>query len=98
MSSQLKQMSVGSVLIGKNIYIMLRIILKSLYEFAIQLIKNGKAYVDSLTAEEIRVYRGTLTEPGKESPYRNRSIEENLILFERMRNGEFRRRRMCAES
>ncbi len=59
------------------------------YEFAIFLIKKGKAYVDSLSAEEIREYRGTLTEPGKESPYRNRSIEENLDLFERMRNGEF---------
>jgi glutaminyl-tRNA synthetase len=59
------------------------------YEFAIFLIKKGKAYVDSLSADEIREYRGTLTEPGKESPYRNRSIEENLDLFERMRNGEF---------
>jgi len=59
------------------------------YEFAILLIKKGKAYVDSLSADEIRQYRGTLTEPGKESPYRNRSIEENLDLFERMRNGEF---------
>ena len=60
-----------------------------LYEFAVQLIKDGKAYVDDLTADEIREYRGTLTEPGKESPYRNRSIEENLDLFERMKNGEF---------
>lgn len=59
------------------------------YEFAIFLIKKGKAYVDSLSADEIRQYRGTLTEPGKESPYRNRSIAENLDLFERMRNGEF---------
>src|SRR5210317_2437504 len=59
------------------------------YEFAIFLIKKGKAYVDSLNADEIREYRGTLTEPGKESPYRDRSIEENLDLFERMRNGEF---------
>jgi glutaminyl-tRNA synthetase len=59
------------------------------YEFAIHLIRKGKAYVDSLSAEEIREYRGTLTEPGKESPYRNRSAEENLDLFERMRNGEF---------
>jgi len=59
------------------------------YEFAILLIRKGKAYVDSLSAEEIREYRGTLTEPGKESPYRNRSAEENLDLFERMRNGEF---------
>ncbi|MBI4721902.1 MAG: glutamine--tRNA ligase/YqeY domain fusion protein [Candidatus Stahlbacteria bacterium] len=60
-----------------------------LYEYAVQLIKNGKAYIDSLTAEEIRAYRGTLTEPGKDSPYRNRSVEENLDLFERMRAGEF---------
>jgi glutaminyl-tRNA synthetase len=60
-----------------------------LYEWAIQLIKAGKAYVCDLSADEIREYRGTLTEPGKESPYRNRSIEENLDLFERMKNGEF---------
>lgn len=60
-----------------------------LYEWAIQLIKAGKAYVDDLSADEIREYRGTLTEPGKESPYRNRSVEENLDLFERMKNGEF---------
>jgi glutaminyl-tRNA synthetase len=60
-----------------------------LYEWAIQLIKDGKAYVDDLSAEEIREYRGTLTEPGRESPYRNRSVEENLDLFERMKRGEF---------
>jgi glutaminyl-tRNA synthetase len=60
-----------------------------LYGFAVQLIKDGKAYVDSLGADEIRQYRGTLTEPGKESPYRNRSVEENLDLFERMKTGEF---------
>src|SRR5262245_1820055 len=60
-----------------------------LYDYAVQLIKDGKAYVDSLSADEIREYRGTLTEPGKESPYRKRSIEENLTLFERMRAGEF---------
>jgi glutaminyl-tRNA synthetase len=60
-----------------------------LYEWAAKLIKEGKAYVDDLTAEEIRKYRGTLTEPGKDSPYRNRSVEENLDLFERMRAGEF---------
>ncbi len=60
-----------------------------LYEWAIKLIKDGKAYVDDLTAEEIRKHRGTLTEPGKDSPYRNRSIEENLNLLERMRAGEF---------
>ncbi len=59
------------------------------YEFAIKLIKDGKAYVCDLSADELREYRGTLTEPGKESPYRNRSIEENLDLFERMKNGEF---------
>ena len=59
------------------------------YEFAIKLIKDGKAYVCDLTAEEMREYRGTLTQAGKESPYRNRSVEENLDLFERMRNGEF---------
>src|SRR6516165_7928415 len=60
-----------------------------LYEWAVQLIKAGKAYVCDLTAEQVRQYRGTLTEPGKESPYRNRSVEENLDLFERMRAGEF---------
>ena len=60
-----------------------------LYEWAIKLIKDGKAYVDDSTAEEIRRNRGTLTEPGKDSPYRNRSVEENLNLFERMRAGEF---------
>jgi glutaminyl-tRNA synthetase len=60
-----------------------------LYAWAVQLIKAGKAYVDDLSADEIRQYRGTLTEPGKESPFRNRSIEENLALFERMRAGEF---------
>ena len=60
-----------------------------MYEAAINLIKKGKAFVCDLSAEEIREYRGTLTEPGKESPYRNRSVEENLDLFERMKNGEF---------
>ncbi len=60
-----------------------------LYEWAIKLIKDGKAYVDDLSADEIRKHRGTLTEPGKDSPYRNRSIEENLNLFERMKAGEF---------
>ncbi len=60
-----------------------------LYEFAVQLIKSGSAYVCDLTADQIREYRGTLTEPGKESPWRNRSIAENLDLFERMRAGEF---------
>jgi len=61
---------------------------EQLYEYAVQLIKAGKAYVDHLSAEEIREYRGTLTEPGRESPYRDRSVEENLDLFERMRAGE----------
>jgi len=60
-----------------------------LYDWAIKLIKDGKAYVDDLTADQIRIYRGTLTEPGKESPFRKRSVEENLELFERMRKGEF---------
>jgi glutaminyl-tRNA synthetase len=62
---------------------------EQLYEYAVQLIKKGKAYVCDLSADEIREYRGTLTEPGKDSPYRNRSVEENLDLFERMRAGEF---------
>jgi glutaminyl-tRNA synthetase len=60
-----------------------------LYEWALQLIKTGKAYVDDLSADEIRKYRGTLTEPGKDSPFRDRSVEENLDLFVRMKNGEF---------
>ena len=62
---------------------------EQLYEWAEVLIRKGVAYVDDLTAEQIRSYRGTLTEPGKESPYRNRSVEENLDLFHRMRTGEF---------
>lgn len=62
---------------------------EKLYEFAVQLIKNGKAYVDDSNAEEIRAMRGTLTEAGTESPYRNRSVEENLALFEAMKQGEF---------
>lgn len=60
-----------------------------LYEFAVELIKMGKAFVCDLSSDEIRDYRGTLTEPGRESPYRNRSVEENLMLFQRMRDGEF---------
>ena len=60
-----------------------------LYEYAVQLIKNGKAYICDLSPDEIREYRGTLTKPGKNSPYRNRSVEENLELFERMKTGEF---------
>lgn len=62
----------------------------TMYEKAILLIKKGKAYVCDLTADEIKEYRGSLTEPGKDSPYRNRTVEENLNLFERMRNGEFK--------
>ncbi|MBZ4644502.1 MAG: GlnS, partial [Deferribacteraceae bacterium] len=63
---------------------------QQMYDYAVQLIKKGKAYVCHLSADEIRQYRGTLTEPGKESPYRNRSVEENLELFEKMKNGEFK--------
>ncbi|MFQ6040839.1 MAG: glutamate--tRNA ligase family protein, partial [Candidatus Poribacteria bacterium] len=62
---------------------------EQLYQYAVQLIKKGVAYVCDLSPDEIREYRGTLTEPGVESPYRNRSVEENLDLFERMRAGEF---------
>ena len=62
---------------------------EQMYEYAVKLIKKGKAYVCHLTPEEIREYRGTLTEPGKNSPYRERSVEENLELFEKMKNGEF---------
>ena len=60
-----------------------------LYDYAVELIKQGKAYVDSLSADEIREYRGTLTEPGRDSPHRNRSVDENLALFEQMRAGKF---------
>ena len=62
---------------------------EQMYEYAVKLIKKGKAYVCDLTPEQIREYRGTLTEPGKNSPYRERSVEENLDLFERMKHGEF---------
>src|SRR6476660_1106406 len=62
---------------------------EQIYDWAVQLIKAGKAYVCDLTAEQVREYRGTLTEPGKESPYRNRTVEENLDLFARMKAGEF---------
>ncbi len=72
----------GEVLYASNYF-------DQMYEAAVKLIRKGKAYVCELTAEEIREYRGTLTEPGKESPYRNRSVEENLQLFEAMKNGEF---------
>ncbi|KQA28725.1 glutamate--tRNA ligase [Vibrio paracholerae 877-163] len=66
-----------------------------LYEYAIELIQKGLAYVDELTPEQIREYRGTLTEPGKHSPYRDRSVEENLALFEKMRAGEFVEGQAC---
>ena len=72
----------GEVLFASNYF-------DQMYEAAVKLIKKGKAYVCDLSAEEIRQYRGTLTEPGKNSPYRDRSVEENLDLFERMKNGEF---------
>ena len=62
---------------------------EQLYQFAVRLIQDGRAYVDSLTDEEIRQYRGTVMEPGRESPYRSRSVQENLDLFARMRAGEF---------
>ncbi|MCX7830098.1 MAG: glutamate--tRNA ligase family protein, partial [Acidobacteria bacterium] len=62
---------------------------EKLYEWAVYLIKQGKAFVCDLSADEVRAHRGTLTEPGKESPFRNRSVEENLNLFARMKNGEF---------
>src|SRR5580765_2634003 len=62
---------------------------QQMYDYAEQFIRTGKAYVDDLTADQIREYRGTLTEPGRESPYRNRSVEENLDLFRRMKAGEF---------
>ena len=62
---------------------------QTLYEYALQLVEKGKAYVCELTGDQVREYRGTLTEPGKNSPYRDRSIEENLDLFVRMKNGEF---------
>ncbi|MFH8133791.1 glutamine--tRNA ligase [Pantoea osteomyelitidis] len=66
-----------------------------LYQYAIELIQKGLAYVDELTPEEIREYRGSLTAPGKNSPYRDRSVEENLALFEKMRNGEFAEGKAC---
>ena len=72
----------GKVLFASNYF-------DDMYEAAIKLIKKGKAYVDDLSAEEIREYRGTLTEPGKASPYRNRTIEENLQLFEEMKDGKY---------
>src|SRR5690606_33924559 len=62
---------------------------EQLYEWAVELVRQGKAYVCDLSADEIREYRGSLTEPGRNSPYRDRSVEENLDLLERMRAGEF---------
>jgi len=62
---------------------------EQLYEWAVKLVRDGRAYVDDLSADEIRAHRGTLTEPGRESPWRGRSVEENLDLFARMRAGEF---------
>ena len=62
---------------------------QQMYDYAEQLIRMGKAHVDDLTADQIREYRGTLTEPGRDGPYRNRSVEENLDLFRRMKAGEF---------
>ena len=73
---------------GKNLYYASDYF-DQLYEYAVRLIQLGKAYVCDLTGEQIREYRGTLTEPGRESPFRNRSVEENLDLFTRMRAGEF---------
>ncbi len=68
-----------------------------LYKYAVQLIRAGKAYVCDLNAEQMRDYRGTLTEPGRNSPFRDRSVQENLDLFERMKKGEFRMERgLCA--
>lgn len=66
-----------------------------LYGYAIELINKGLAYVDELSPDEIREYRGTLTKPGKESPYRNRTVDENLALFEKMKNGEFKEGQAC---
>ena len=63
---------------------------EKMYEYALQLVKAGKAYVDDLPADKITEYRGNLTKPGKNSPYRDRSVEENLDLFQRMKAGEFR--------
>ena len=61
-----------------------------MYDAAVELIKKGKAFVCDLTGEEIKEYRGTLTQPGKESPYRNRTVEENLRLFEEMKEGKYK--------
>ena len=84
-----KKTCAGSGLIGTIGNFTPRIISSSSIEFALQLIKAGKAFVCDLNADQMREYRGTLTEPGKNSPYRDRSVEENLDLFQRMRAGEF---------
>ncbi len=89
MSRRSRRISGGWATIGKTGCIFASDYFDQLYEYALILIKAGKAYVDDLSAEEIREYRGTLTEPGKESPFRNRSIDENLDLFQRMKAGEF---------
>ena len=68
---------------------------QQLYEYAVHLIRNGKAYVEELDSEEMRIYRGTLTEAGRESPWRDRPAEENLDLFERMKAGEFEDGKLC---
>ena len=70
---------------------------ETMYECAVKLIKKGKAFVCDLTAEQIREYRGTLTEPGKNSPYRDRSVEENLELFENMKNGVYQDGEKCPQ-
>lgn len=80
----------GSVQSGTEMCYFIAGYFDQMYEAAVRLIKKGKAYVCDLTPEQIREYRGTLTEPGKESPYRNRSVEENLELFENMKNGVYK--------
>ena len=88
-STRFKRMCAGLDLIGSDRLFYASDYFDQLYEWAVQLIKAGKAFVCDLTAEQMREYRGTLTEPGKDSPWRNRSVEENLDLFARMKNGEF---------
>jgi glutaminyl-tRNA synthetase len=88
-STRFRKTCGGSGSIGKTGLFYASDYFGQLYEWAVKLIRDGKAYVCDLTAEQIREYRGTLTEPGKESPWRNRSVEENLDLFERMKGGEF---------
>ena len=83
-------MSAGSDTIGAIAYSIASDYFDQLYEMALALIRIGKAYVDESSSDEIREYRGSLTEAGRESPYRNRSIDENLALFEKMRAGDFK--------